>query len=109
VGSVHAHKYGFPFQQHSTSCGTYSTFFVYKIVTYLISILRYLQKCYITYFTILPIYQIHQVLYRITIRKSSEMASCFRSAFIAIERKNCVISTVSRFVHIAYYRKYCKT
>jgi len=37
VGSVHAHKYGFPFQQPSTSCGTYTTL----SATYLIIILRY--------------------------------------------------------------------
>ncbi|KAK2575476.1 hypothetical protein KPH14_011205 [Odynerus spinipes] len=36
VGSVHARKYGFPFQQPSTSCGTYTTIFVYQIATYLI-------------------------------------------------------------------------
>lgn len=43
MGSVHARKYGFPFQQPSTSCGTYTTLSVYQIATYLI-ILRYLYE-----------------------------------------------------------------
>lgn len=75
MGSVHAHKYGFPFQQPSTSCGTYTTLSV-KIVIYLI-ILRYLQN---TILHILLFYQYIKyisILYR-TIRKSSVMASCFR-------------------------------
>ncbi|CAG5107059.1 Similar to prpf39: Pre-mRNA-processing factor 39 (Danio rerio) [Cotesia congregata] len=38
VGSVHARKYGFPFQQPSTSCGTHSALFVYELANYLIMI-----------------------------------------------------------------------
>ncbi|KAK0086782.1 hypothetical protein PV325_002502, partial [Microctonus aethiopoides] len=36
VGSVHARKYGFPFQQPSTSCGTHTALFVYRLANYLI-------------------------------------------------------------------------
>lgn len=32
VGSVHAHIYDFPFQQPSTSRGTHTTFFTYRLV-----------------------------------------------------------------------------
>lgn len=35
MGSVHARKYGFPFQQPSTSCGTYTTISGYRLATYL--------------------------------------------------------------------------
>ena len=49
-GSVHARKYGFPFQQPSTSCGTYTTIFGYQLATYLIIQLakrtyKTIQKC----------------------------------------------------------------
>lgn len=77
MGSVHARKYGFPFQQPSTSCGTYTALSVYQIATYLI-ILRYLYENAILHiFTVLSIYHI-KYSYHTTIRKSSEMASYFR-------------------------------
>lgn len=114
MGSVHAHKYGFPFQQPSTSCSSCATTIVHKTINYLlyIIILRYIQECYnITYFA--DISNISSTLRRIRKRETLAIFFDFAKRLITIEREKedkylCVILSVSICVHIAYYRKYCK-
>ena len=61
---MHAHKYGFPFQQPSTSCGTYTTLLVYRLVTYLTIIqLETLRQCYYIFLLSLFYYQ-YQYFYQ---------------------------------------------
>lgn len=64
MGSVHAHKYGFPFQQPSTSCGTYTTLLVYRLATYLtiIILLEPMRQCY--YIFLLSILFYYQYRYQ---------------------------------------------
>lgn len=74
MGSVHARKYGFPFQQPSTSCGTHSALFVYRLANYLIIHQLAKQKQYNAIISVLSLYRYY--FYAIIEHKIRKSTTC---------------------------------